>query len=58
MKKYSHALDIGFTLNSDSIDTPSNNEIIEALERRIKLLKENPDEIIQAVGIYDTVENY
>ena len=54
--RYDHAMDIGFTVVSNSEDDPSNEEIIAGLERRLKLLKDNPDEIKEATSIYDSVD--
>lgn len=45
--------DIGFSILTTNPDNPSKEEIIYALERRLKMLKDNPDEISEAIGIND-----
>lgn len=58
MKKYNHAFTIAFSVNSnfDGRSVPK-EELIEALERRVRDLKSS-GEIEEACGIaYDTYEN-
>lgn len=59
VKLYNHAFTIAFSLDTDyEGDKVPAHELIEALERRLFDLKQNPDEIIEAVGLpYDTYEN-
>lgn len=58
-KIYNHAFTIAFSLETDyEGDRVPAHELIAALEDRLKDLKQNPDEIIEAVGLpYDTYEN-
>lgn len=58
-KIYNHAFTIAFSLDTDyEGDRVPAHELIAALEDRLKDLKQNPDEIIEAVGLpYDTYEN-
>lgn len=58
-KIYNHAFSIAFSLNTDyEGDKVPAHELIAALEDRLKDLKLNPDEILEAVGLpYDTYEN-
>lgn len=53
--RYDMLCDVGFTVLSDS-KVPTNNEIITALERRLEMLKNNPDEIQEAIGIVETFD--
>ena len=57
MKKYNHAMDLGFEVLSDSSDSPTNEEIIQGLEKRLLYLKENKSEVSEACDIFDTHEN-
>ena len=56
--RYNHAFDITFSLeNENENGEATTEELIEALERRIKELKENPEEIIEACGYpFDTYQ--
>lgn len=58
-KIYNHAFTIAFSVNTDyEGDKVPAHELIAALEERLKDLKNNPNEIIEATGIpYDTYEN-
>lgn len=58
-KLYNHAFTIAFCLDTDyEGDKVPAYELIEALERRLHDLKQNPSEIIEAVGLpYDSYEN-
>lgn len=64
MKKYNHAFTIAFEVETDaSCDTdedyPSEEEILDALARRILGLKESKQELYDAIDApYDTYENY
>ena len=53
-KKYNHAVDLGLEVCSDNEDGATNEELIQALERRLNMLKNNPEEIQEAFGIFDT----
>lgn len=50
---YNVAGDVGFSILTTNPDQPSKEEIIYALERRLEILKNNPDEISEAIGIND-----
>jgi hypothetical protein len=58
-KLYNHAFTIAFSVDTDyEGDQVPAHELIEALERRLHDLKQNPDEIIEAVGLpYDSYDN-
>jgi hypothetical protein len=58
-KLYNHAFSICFCLDTDyEGDSVPAHELIEALERRLHDLKQNPSEIIEAVGLpYDSYDN-
>jgi len=53
-KKYNHAADLGLEVCSDNEEGATNEELIQALERRLNILKNNPEEIQEAFGIFDT----
>lgn len=56
MKKYNHAYDLGFSVQSDQEEaTPQ--EILEAMEKRLNYLKANPDEVLEACGKIDSSED-
>ena len=57
-KKYNTMLDIGFTVEhvfEDPYDIPI-NVLIDALEKRIENLRQNPDDKWEAFGVCDTYE--
>lgn len=62
MKKYNHAFDIAFSIITTApcgiLETdqyPSEEEIFEAIDKRITNLKNNPGDIFEAIGApYDT----
>lgn len=57
MKKYNHACDIAFEVQSDS-DFPKPKEIISALEAKVREMRSWDDENIEAaVDVFDTFEN-
>jgi hypothetical protein len=58
-KIYNHAFTIAFSVDTNNEgDKVTASELIEALEKRLKDLIENGDEIIEAVGLpYDSYEN-
>lgn len=64
MKKYNHAFTIAFEVETDASceideDYPTDEEILDALARRVLSFKENRQELYEAIGApYDTYENY
>lgn len=56
LKQYDLLCDIGFSVQSET-KHPTNAEIMRGLVRRVKMLQENPDEIQEATGVVDIVEN-
>ena len=62
MKKYNHAFDIAFSIVTEAScktendgDYPTEQEIFEALEKRISDLKKTPGVIFEAIGApFDT----
>lgn len=57
-KKYNHAFDLAFELESDNkSDDVTATELLAALEKRVEYLKSHPDEIVGACGLFDTIEN-
>ena len=50
--------DIAFTIDHDTEDAEKipANTLIDALERRIQVLKDNPGEALEAFGCNDTIE--
>jgi len=58
-KKYNHAFDIAFELESDNDgERVTASELMAGLLRRVADLIQNPDEIIEACGLpFDTYEN-
>ena len=53
---YNHAFDVAFEVVTEhEADEVTEQEIIEALEKRIKTLKKEGN-ILEAVGCYDTYE--
>jgi hypothetical protein len=57
-KRYNHAMDLGFEVRSDSADSPSKEEILEGLLRRIASLVAEPGNGFgEACGIFDTIDN-
>ncbi len=58
MKRYNHMYDITFTVETETEDSfeVSAEEIISGLEKRINYLRENPFEIADAIGHYDSYE--
>lgn len=58
MKKYNHAVEIAFTIDSDNDgDNVTEEEYIAGLEKRLADLKSRKGEALEACGIYDTYEN-
>jgi hypothetical protein len=55
-QRYNHAFTIGFEVISENPKGATNEEIISGLEKRLNILKNNPDEIQEATDIYDTFE--
>jgi len=57
--KYNHMFDVAFSIESDEKDgyEVSSQLLINALEGRIKLLKESPSESAEAFGLVGTYEN-
>jgi hypothetical protein len=55
-KRYSHAMDLGFEVDSDSADDPTPEEILQGLERRVENLRQNREELREACGIFDTID--
>jgi len=56
--KYNTMFDIAFTIDHDTEDArdiPADT-LIDALERRIQVLKDNPGEALEAFGYNDTIE--
>ncbi len=50
-KKFNHAFDIAFSIESDNPgDEVTAEELIDGLERRLRHLRANGDEIIEACG--------
>ena len=58
-KLYNHAFTIAFSLDTDHEgDKVPAHEILFALQQRVRDLANNPDEILEAVGLpYDSYEN-
>jgi hypothetical protein len=58
-KKHNTMLDVAFVLEHDEEDweNVSREAVISALERRVQYLRNNPDEIGEAIGFSDTYEN-
>jgi hypothetical protein len=53
-KHYNHAFDLGFSvMSTDPNGEATNEEILNALRRRVAALTANPDEIQDAVSCYD-----
>ena len=55
MSKYNYGLDFSFELITDKrafrdISAP---EILKALEKKLKELKENPSEFLEAISVFD-----
>jgi hypothetical protein len=55
-QQYNHAFTIAFEVISENPKGATNEEIISGLEKRLNILKNNPDEIQEATDIYDTFE--
>ena len=56
-KKYNHACDIAFEVESD-LDYPTRDEIMTALKDKVSRMEKWDDENIElAVDVYDTYEN-
>ena len=59
-RKYNHAFDIAFELDTDhDVAHVTSQELIAALRKRLLDLENNGEEIIEACGMpFDTYENY
>lgn len=57
-KKYNTVFDVTFSVDHDCKDPfdVSKEKLIEALEKRLKYLKENPSDAAEAFGFVDTCE--
>lgn len=61
MKQWNHAFDIGFAVHTKSEEPfeATNEEILEGLEARLQDLRQNPQEIKEAIGYYnDSFSNW
>ncbi len=56
--KYNTMLDCGFTIDHDGdvYDLPA-HRLLYALQKRVDYLRANPEEILEAFGVYDTILN-
>ena len=52
-RKFNHGMDLGFEVISTRPGYPTNEEIIAGIEKRLAYLKNNPDELEEAVGHFD-----
>lgn len=60
MPKYNTMFDVAFSIDHDYEDPEEIPKplLIQALERRIKVLQENPSDMAEAFGVCDTYENF
>ena len=56
VKTYNHAMNISFTVLSDSDTNPDTGEILKGLLRAIELVKEDPNELLERTEVHDTFE--
>ena len=56
MEHFNHAFDVAFTVRSDHTgDEVTAEEILAALRARLSFLEDNPNEVLEAVGLpFDT----
>lgn len=57
-KKWSSMYDVAFTVEhaEDDVDDIPMSQILKCLERRLKVLRDNPEECAEAFGVSDTAE--
>ena len=56
MSKYNHACDVAFSIDTDQqdiIDVPA-PVLLDALQKRVDYLRAHPNEVYEAIGVYDT----
>jgi len=53
---FNHAMNMSFTVLSDTEDSPSPEEIRTGLQRAFKLCKDDDDELVDRCEIHDTFE--
>lgn len=52
--KYNHAIDVAFEVISEEPNEPTLEEMLDGMQKRLKYLRENPEEAAEAFGVWDT----